>query len=152
MQLTDHFSLARFTASETAEREGIDNSPPPEVVGNLLRLAVGLEAVQALLGAPLEITSAYRCPALNRAVGGSATSQHVRGMAADFTCAQFGDPMAVAAAIQASGINFDQCILEFNRWVHISFAPDPRGRVLSIHYSREGYLEGLRDADGNPVA
>lgn len=152
MQLTENFSLAQLTASEIAAREGIDNSPPPEAVANLALLAAGLEQVQALLGAPLEVSSGYRCPELNRAVGGSASSQHTQGMAADFTCAPFGTPIEVAAAVQASGIGFDQCILEFNRWVHISFSPNPRGRVLSIYDSREGYLDGLRDADGNPVA
>jgi len=152
MQLTANFLLTHFTASETAERSAIDNSPPPDVLANLARLAAGLEEVQALLGAPINISSGYRCPGLNRAVGGSATSQHVLGMAADFTCEAFGTPIAIAAAIQASDIAFDQCILEFNRWVHISFSPSPRGRVLSIYDSREGYLEGLRGTDGNLIA
>lgn len=152
MQLTENFCLAQLTASESAAREGIDNSPPPGILDNLARLAAGLEAVQALLGAPIEISSGYRSPELNSAVGGSATSQHVLGMAADFTCEGFGTPIAIVAAIQASNIDFDQCILEFNRWVHISFSPSPRGRVLSIHDSREGYLDGLRDADGNLLA
>ncbi len=152
MQLTENFSLAQLTASETAAREGIDNSPPADLIANLQRLAAGLEEIQRLLGAPLDISSGYRCPELNRVVGGSATSQHRQGMAADFTCPPFGTPIAIAAAIRASGIEFDQCILEFNRWVHISFSPSPRGRVLSIHDSGEGYLDGLRDADGNVVA
>ena len=152
MQLTDHFTLAQLTFSETAERDGIDNSAPPNVVDNLRRLAEGLEAVQALLGAPLEISSAYRSPALNRAVGGSPTSQHSQGLAADFVCSEFGTPMAIAAAIQASDIEFDQCILEYGRWVHLSFSATPRGRMLSIYDSEEGYLDGLRDADGNRVA
>jgi zinc D-Ala-D-Ala carboxypeptidase len=152
MQLTDHFHLAHLTASETAERKGIANSPPPEHVANLIRLAAGLEQVQALLGHALEISSGYRCAELNHAVGGTEGSQHTLGMAADFTCPPFGTPIEVAAAIQASGIAFDQCILEFNRWVHISFTPSPRGRVLSIHDSGEGYLDGLRDADGNLLA
>ena len=151
-QLTENFSLALLIASETAALKGIDNSPPPEAIANLERLAAGLEQVQALLGAPLDITSGYRCPELNHAVGGSARSQHVLGMAADFTCPPFGPPMAVAAAIQASGIAFDQCILEFNCWVHISFSPAPRGRVLSIYDGAAGYLDGLRDPYGNLIA
>ena len=152
MQLTDHFTLEQLTCSETAERDGIDNTAPLEVIDNLRRLAEGLEAVQALLGAPLEISSAYRSPALNRAVGGSPTSQHSQGLAADFVCSEFGTPMAIAAAIQASDIEFDQCILEYGRWVHLSFSATPRGRMLSIYDSEEGYLDGLRDADGNRVA
>lgn len=151
-QLSENFSLAQLIASETAALRGIDNTPAPEALANLELLAAGLEAVQALLAEPLEISSGYRCPALNRAVGGSPRSQHVQGMAADITCPRFGPPIAVAAAIKASGIAFDQCILEFNRWVHISFSPAPRGRVLSIYKASDGYLDGLCDPDGNPVA
>ena len=73
-------------------------------------------------------------------------------MAADFTCEPFGSPLEIAAAIRSSGITFDQCILEFNRWVHISFAPESRGRILSIYNSADGYLDGLIGPDGNPVA
>ena len=152
MQLTDHFTLAQLTCSETAERDGIDNTAPLEVIDNLRRLAEGLEAVQALLGAPLDISSGYRSPALNRVVGGSPTSQHSQGLAADFVCAAFGTPLDIAATIQASDIEFDQCILEYGRWVHLSFSAAPRGRMLSIHNSQDGYLDGLRDADGNLVA
>lgn len=152
MQLTENFSLAQLTFSETAEQKGIDNSPPPDVVGNLRRLANGLEAVQTLLGMPLDISSGYRCPELNRAVGGSPTSQHTQGLAADFVCADFGTPLDIAATVRDSGIEFDQCILEYGRWVHLSFSAAPRGRVLSIYNGHDGYLDGLRDAEGNVVA
>ncbi len=150
--LTANFPLALLTRSETAEQHGIDNSPPAEVIGNLAILAAGLEQVQSLLGHPLEISSGYRCPALNERVGGSDTSQHVRGLAADFVCPGFGTPLEVARAIGASAIAYDQCILEFGRWVHISFSPEPRGRLLSIYDSEEGYLAGLWDDRGNRVA
>jgi len=152
MQLSPHFSLAQFTSSEAAVEGGIDNSAPPEVIGNLKRLAAGLEKVQALLGAPVEISSAYRCPALNQAVGGTKTSQHVQGLAADFVCPGFGTPLEVARAVQRSDIDFDQCILEFGRWVHLSFSAEPRGRVLTIYDAEQGYLAGLWDAGGNRVA
>src|SRR5690349_8791788 len=112
MQLTANFSLSALTYSETAEERGIDNAPPPEIVENLKRLAAGLEAIQALLGAPLEISSGYRCPALNEAVGGSSASQHLQGLAADFACPSFGTPLEVADAIRRSDLAFDQCILE----------------------------------------
>jgi hypothetical protein len=118
----------------------------------LKRLAAGLESVQALLGAPLEISSGYRCAALNEAVGGSATSQHLLGLAADFACPGFGPPLEVARAIQRSGLEFDQCILEYGRWVHLSFGEPARRRLLTIYDEEKGYLAGLRDEDGRLVA
>ena len=152
MLLTPNFPLAILVRSETAEQQGIDNTPLPEVLDNLRILAAGLEQVQALLGYPLEISSAYRCPALNAAVGGSTTSQHVQGLAADFVCPDFGPPLEIARAIGDSAIGFDQCILEFGRWVHVSFSPQPRGRVLTIYDGKEGYLAGLWDSSGNHIA
>lgn len=152
MQLSPNFSLSELVYSETAEMSGIDNTPPPEIVENLRRLAAGLEAVRALLGAPLEISSGFRCAALNEAVGGSSTSQHVQGLAADFACPAFGSPLEIARAIRQSGIQFDQCILEYGRWVHLSFSDAPRGRILTIYDEEKGYLAGLWDAEGNQVA
>jgi len=152
MQLSPNFSLEQLTYSETAEERGIDNTPPPEIIENLKQLAQGLEALQALLGAPLEISSGYRCAALNEAVGGSSTSQHMQGLAADIACAGFGPPLALARAIQQSGIGFDQCILEYGQWVHLSFSDARRQRLLTIYDDQEGYLAGLWDEDGNQVA
>jgi hypothetical protein len=152
MQLSPNFSLRDLTCSETADLTGIDNTPPPGIVENLKRLAAGLEAVRALLGAPLEISSGYRCPALNEAVGGSSTSQHMQGLAVDFACAAFGTPLEVADAIRRSGMDFDQCILEYGRWVHLSFSDAPRRRVLTIYDDEKGYVAGLWDEEGKLIA
>lgn len=152
MQLSPSFSLEQLTYSETAENSGIDNTPPPEILENLKRLAQGLEVLQKVLGAPLEISSAYRCAALNEAVGGSSASQHMQGLAADIACPDFGPPLAVARAIQRSGIDFDQCILEYGRWVHLSFSDAPRQRLLTIYDEKDGYLAGLWNEDGTRVA
>ena len=152
MRLTRNFSLEQLICSETAQRQRIDNTPGPDIVKNLRLLAKGLEQVQALTGFPLEISSGYRCPELNLRVGGAKTSQHTQGLAADFTCAEFGPPVDVIKAIRDSGINFDQCILEYAKWVHISFSKAPRGKVLTIYDPREGYLDGLRDKSGNQIA
>jgi len=152
VQLSPHFSLAQFTYSETAEKKGIDNSPPAEIVENLKRLAAELERVQVLLGAPLDISSGYRCATLNEAVGGSDTSQHMQGLAVDLACPGFGTPLDVARAIQQSDVDFDQCILEYGRWVHLSFSDAPRGRVLTIYDDKNGYVAGLWDEDGTRVA
>ena len=152
MRLTRNFSLEQLIYSETAERERIDNMPGPDIIKNLRLLAKGLEQVQALTGLPLDISSAYRCPALNRRVGGAKTSQHTRGLAADFTCAEFGPPVDIIKAIRDSDIDFDQCILEYAKWVHISFSKAPRGKVLTIYDPKQGYLDGLRDKGGNQIA
>src|SRR5690606_6364327 len=108
MQLTKHFALAEFTRSDTARRLGIDNSPTPEHLENLRKLAQTLEQLRAVLGHPIHITSGYRSPALNKAVGGSATSSHSEGLAADFHCPGFGSDKEVCEAIIEVGPAFDQ--------------------------------------------
>jgi zinc D-Ala-D-Ala carboxypeptidase len=148
MLLSRYHRLEQLAYSETALRESIDNTPPPELLSNLRRLARGLDRVVELLGHPLEISSGYRCERLNQRVGGTPGSQHVLGSAVDFTCEAFGPPAEVAAVIAGSSIRFDQCILEFGRWVHLSFAPRPRRRTLTIYAPGE-YLEGLRRPDGS---
>lgn len=132
--LSPHFTLAELTVSETAARRGIDNTPPPDVLERLRRTAQGLEAVRVRLGgAPIVVTSGYRAPAVNAAVGGQPNSQHMRGEAVDFISPRFGSPTEVATALRDSGIEYDQLILEFGRWVHISFVErNPRHHALVI--------------------
>jgi len=144
-RLSRYFTLARLVASDTARERGIDNTPPDALLPNLRLLARGLDRVRLLLRHPLEISSGYRCPDLNAAVGGVPNSQHAQGLAVDFTCPGFGPPLAVARAVRDSGIVFDQCIYEFAEWIHLSFSAAPRRRVLTIYDSREGYLDGLVD-------
>ena len=150
-RLSSYYTLARLAHSDTARARGIDNTPPEALLPNLRLLARGLDRVRRLLGHRLEISSGYRCPELNAAVGGVPNSQHAQGLAVDFTCPGFGPPIAVARAIRQSDIAFDQCIYEFAEWVHLSFSRTPRRRVLTIHDSREGYLEGLVDERRRPV-
>jgi hypothetical protein len=151
MRLTPNFSLEQLIYSETAERERIDNTPAAEIVDNLRLLAQGLEQVQLLTEFPLEISSGYRCPELNRRVGSAKTSQHTQGKAADFTCAEFGPPVDIIKAIRDSDIDFDQCILEYARWVHISFSAAPRGKVLTIYDPKQGYRDGLWNKGGKQI-
>ena len=133
MNLSPHFTLAEFVVSDTAARRGIDNDPPAELLHALKRTAQGLEAVRVRLGgAPIIISSGYRCPALNAAVGGQPSSQHTRGEAADFIAPRFGSPTEVAATLRDSGVDYDQLIIEFGRWVHISFSQAPRHQALVI--------------------
>lgn len=130
MKLSANFHLDEFVTSQTAARRGIDNTPPAPVLIRLKNTAKGLEKVRAVLGKPILISSGYRSPALNKAVGGSATSDHMNGDAADFISPGFGTPIAICRAIVAAGIKFDQLIEENGRWVHISFGPRMRGQFL----------------------
>ncbi|WP_333992690.1 D-Ala-D-Ala carboxypeptidase family metallohydrolase [Burkholderia orbicola] len=135
MQLTPHFTLEELTRSDTARARQIDNTPTPVAAANLRRLAQTLERARALLGGrPMQITSGYRSPTLNRAVGGVPTSAHAQGLAADFVCAGFGAPIDVARRLAATELPFDQIINEFSRWVHIGLAADgvvPRRQLLT---------------------
>ena len=143
-RLSHNFSLAELTHSETAVRKGLNNEPGAEVLENLKSLATALESVRALLGAPILISSGYRSPEVNAAVGGSANSAHCRGLAADFISPRYGSPLEICTALAASDIVFDQLIFE-NSWVHLSIAPTMRRQVLTAHFDkgRVRYTAGL---------
>lgn len=127
----------------------MDNRCPPEHWDNLRRLSQLLGQVCAAVGIPasaLKINSGFRSPLLNARVGGVPGSQHCLGLAADVVCPEWGSPALLAEAIASSGIQFDQLILEFGRWVHVSAAPadrPARREVLTIYTADEGYLDGL---------
>jgi zinc D-Ala-D-Ala carboxypeptidase len=129
MKLSAHFSLEEFTISSKALSMGVRNEPTPAHLENLKRLAERMEAVRALFGRPIEITSAYRNPQVNAAVGGVPTSAHALGHAADFHVDGLSD-LEAAKCIRDSGVKFDQLIYEKSRCVHISFDPRQRGQVL----------------------
>jgi len=110
----------------------------------LLRSAFGMEGVRTLLGAPIIISSGYRSPEVNKAVGGAKNSQHTKGEAVDFICPGYGSPLKICKAIAASGIKFDQLIQE-GTWVHISFSDANRREVLTADFSKgkATYTKGL---------
>jgi len=146
MRLSKHFTLAELTRSATAQANRIDNSPGVRHLANLLHLAETLEQVRMLLGnSPIIVSSGYRSPDLNRLVGGSDTSSHSQGLAADFTCPRFGSVRQVCEAIRDSGIQFDQLIYEQGNteWVHLGIDPRMRRQVMSWS-RRDGYVMGLR--------
>ena len=135
-RLTPHFTLEEFTFSQTAARKGIDNTPHEGILDNLCILANGMEDVRNLLNAPIYVSSGYRCPELNDLLGSKRTSQHTQGLACDFTSNAYGSPQIIFADIITSDIPFDQLILEFDRWIHISFVEDggtPRKQALIIN-------------------
>ena len=136
MNLTAHFTLEELTASETAERNGWDNTPNEQELANLVRLAEFLEQVKVVLaGKPIIISSGLRTKKVNDAVGSKDTSQHRIGCAADFKVPGM-TPDEVVKAIVASGLEYDQVIREFDRWTHISIPNSinfsPRAQALII--------------------
>ena len=135
MRLTKNFTLDELIFSETAARKGIENAHTEEVLNNLQKLAEGLQDVRDLLGKPILISSGYRCLELNTAIGSKPTSAHVRGLAADFICPSYGSVEEVMEAIVNSDIQYDQVILEYDRWIHLAFADEgyePRRNNLVI--------------------
>lgn len=146
MNITTHFTLEELTASQTAVRRGLDNTPTPEALANLKQVAATLELVRYEFGAPVLVSSGYRSPAVNAAVGGAKDSAHMEGRAADFSIPAYGTPLEVAMKISASHIMFDQLIHEFGSWVHLGLARKgvpPRMQLLTIDRlgTRAGLLE-----------
>lgn len=145
--LSEHFTLDELILSQTAARLGLDNMPDANCLVNLRRLAATLEVVRAALGgAPILVSSGYRSPIVNRAVGGSVNSAHTKGLAVDFTAPSFGTVIATASAVASSAVDFDQIIFEFGRWVHLGLAEvgaSARRELLSIGVAGT-YFRGLR--------
>jgi zinc D-Ala-D-Ala carboxypeptidase len=135
-QLSAHFSWEEAERSETAARRGIDNSVPSVLRGNVELTAGYMEEVRELLGnTPLRVTSWYRSPVLNSAIGGSRTSAHMKGLAVDFKPPAGMTLNQAFSIIAASDIPFDQLIEERTRdgafWIHIGFSlKKPRREVL----------------------
>jgi hypothetical protein len=144
MNLSPHFTLAEMTVSDTARRLRISNRPSGIHLENLRMTAGEMEKVRALLGdVPILVTSAYRAPKVNDAVGGVPNSDHMLGFAVDFTAPGFGSPYLIVAKIVDSDLKFDQIIHEKRKWVHISFASRNRREVKTLMPNARTYLEGL---------
>jgi hypothetical protein len=150
-QLSEHFHLSEFVSSQTAARRGIDNTPPAGAIVKLQALCRQvLEPVRVHFGRPIRISSGYRCPTLNKAIGGAASSQHVLGEAADFEIPGLSN--VDVAQWMMKHLSYDQLILEFHTpgepnsgWVHVSWRPNPRNEELTAvrRGGRTKYLTGL---------
>ncbi|MDD0976854.1 D-Ala-D-Ala carboxypeptidase family metallohydrolase [Pseudomonas fontis] len=143
MYLSPHFTLDEMIVSQTASREGIDNTPSPQVVRNLRRLTQTLEQVRSLVGCPIVVSSGYRSLALNRRIGGSSTSAHIKGLAADISAVRFS-ARELAQRLASSDLVFDQMIYEYDGWVHFGLAEHgARQQVLTLRQGT-GYLPGVQ--------
>ena len=121
--LSDNFSLSEFLVSQTAARMGRELVPTKKQKNYILHLTRKvLQPVRELLDRPVIITSGFRPDWLNKLIGGSEASQHMKGQAADFVVVGM-TPIEVCKAIEDSGLEFDQLICEFGKWVHVSYFP-----------------------------
>lgn len=140
MKLTEHFDLKEFVRSATATAHGIDNTPPESVVANLTNLCEKvLEPLRQWYGKPIVIGSGYRCPKVNKLVGGVANSQHMTGEAADLHLPDNEIGKQWFEYIRTH-LPYDQLILERNTvnssrfWIHVSIRREPaRNRHMTIY-------------------
>lgn len=146
MQLSSSFTVAEFEFSETAARYGINNTMPPEAIENARRLCKHvLQPFRDKWLRPIYITSGYRSPELNQRIRGSRNSQHMIGQAADFVVRGW-TPKEICDRIVEMELPYDQLILEFGRWVHVSWSPEPRRQLLTAYKSpanRTKYAAGI---------
>ena len=152
MKLTQNFSLSELTRSQNATRRGIENQPNDEQLANLVALCeCVLQPIRDHFGKSVRISSGLRVPELNAAIGGSTTSDHCKGMAADIEVPPV-DNLELARWIEGSGLAFRQLILEYydgtpdSGWIHVSYDPaDNKRQVLTA--TKQGgktvYLPGL---------
>ena len=139
-----------MTRSNTAARLDIDNTPTDKVWQNLLALVTNvLDPLRLAWGRPIKVSSGYRCPKLNKAVGGASQSQHIYGQAADIHSLTDhpDDNMALLKCLIESNLPFDQLICEYPdklgrpNWIHVSFSPRNRRQMLTCRGGR--YYNGI---------
>lgn len=153
--MTKHFTLAEFTRSDTAARKNIDNSLPPELEPAAQATLEMMERIREHLSVragrdvPIRISSGYRCPSLNLAVGSSSTSDHPRACAVDFTAPSFGTPIEVCRALApaVSVLGIGQLINEFpsasGGWAHVSTRLPEKAINRIITVSHAGTVAGI---------
>lgn len=141
-----NFSRSEMLVSATAARHGISNEPTSdEIEANILKCAKFMQLLRNKLDRPIRILSCYRSPEVNRLVGGSKTSAHMRGLAIDFVVP--GMDTKKVAEFVVNNFKFDQCIYEFGSWVHVGIATDKSQRQQVLTARKSGgktvYLTGI---------
>lgn len=133
MRLSENFELTEFVKSDMATRKGIANDPGVSELKAIENLAMNLlQPLRKAYGKRMIINSGYRCPELNKAVGGVPASQHVKGEAADVACEH---PAYLVECLKKSGLDFDQCI-QYSTFVHLSLKLSGTNRK---QYLKGGY-------------
>lgn len=142
MKLTPNFSLDEFVHTN---HRNINNSLPDELFNEAVKTCQMLERIREYLSTlagkdiPINISSGYRSPKLNRAVGGSKNSDHTRAQAADWTARKFGTPYQVCKALEPKidELGIGQIIHEYGRWIHTSAVKPARpvNRIITISSS-----------------
>ncbi|NDV81318.1 D-Ala-D-Ala carboxypeptidase family metallohydrolase [Bacteroides sp. 51] len=127
-----YFTIEELKHSDTAKNKRIDNTPPPKVVESLNNLVDNiLDPLREAWGRPIHVNSGYRCSALNRAVRGASTSQHLKGEAADITTGSKEGNKKLFELIQTLDLPFDQLIDEKNySWIHVSHRKENNRRQV----------------------
>lgn len=138
IRLTDHFTLAEMLNSNRAVLKGYTEqfAPSPQVIHNIRLLCENvLQPLREQADSRVDVSSGYRCQRLNALVGGSFTSQHMMGQAADFNVSGLTIPKTIEL-IRELDLPFDQLINEFGRWVHVSYSARDRRQVLIASKNR----------------
>lgn len=144
MQLSEHLSLAEVTRSESAKRNGISNEPTPEHLENFKLLANNVfEPIRNHFNIPIHISSGYRSAALNKKIGGVATSQHCFGEAIDIDMDNTSITNKQVFDFIKEHVNFDQLIWEFGTtanpdWVHVSYESTGKQRKQVLRATKQG--------------
>ena len=152
MRLSKNFVLSEITRSNTARRKGISNAPEKQHLASLQTIIT--ELIQPMRDAigPIRISSGYRSPKLNRAIGGSSRSQHCKGEALDLQFWKDGEMnnKIMYDWILDSGLEFDQMINEFNfAWIHISFSSGKNRKQVLEAYKNDQGKTAYRHASDN---
>ena len=152
MRLSKNFVLSEITRSNTARRKGISNEPEKEHLANLQTIIT--ELIQPMRDAigPIRISSGYRSPKLNRAIGGSSRSQHCKGQALDLQFWKDGEMnnQVIYDWVLNSGLEFDQMINEFDyAWIHISFKSGKNRKQVLEAYKNDQGKTAYRHASDN---
>jgi D-alanyl-D-alanine dipeptidase len=144
MQLSENLSLAEVIRSETAKRKGVSNMPTPEHIENFKKLAENIfQPIRKHFGKPIHISSGYRSAALNKAIGGAASSQHCTGEAIDIDMDGTAITNAQVFNYIKDNLNFDQLIWEFGTtsnpdWVHVSYESTGKQRKQVLKAVKSG--------------